>query len=159
MGRVPGSEACDVKCGDCHTLVLCRNGDCFAWGNNDYGQCGVGGNSMLFSPKLVNFDAYYKPNVKQIDCGAETSAFVDDVGRLFTCGRGNFGQLGLGSFVDEPTPVYVEKIPDKVNSVASGIEHTVVLTNKGDVYVFGSNRQGQLGTGPPSKGSPSPILL
>lgn len=50
-------------------------------------------------------------------------------------------------------------MPDKVNMVACGIEHTVALTQKGEVYVFGSNKQGQLGTGPPSKGSPIPILL
>jgi alpha-tubulin suppressor-like RCC1 family protein len=30
---------------------------------------------------------------------------------------------------------------------------------KGEVYVMGSNTQGQLGTGPPSKGSGIPLLL
>jgi len=30
---------------------------------------------------------------------------------------------------------------------------------KGEVYVMGANTSGQLGTGPPSKGSPIPILL
>ena len=30
---------------------------------------------------------------------------------------------------------------------------------KGDIYVMGSNTQGQLGTGSPSKGSPIPIFL
>jgi len=27
-------QALQVKCGDVHTVVLCRGGDCFAWGNN-----------------------------------------------------------------------------------------------------------------------------
>jgi regulator of chromosome condensation len=27
----------DAKCGDVHTLALCKNGDVYAWGNNDYG--------------------------------------------------------------------------------------------------------------------------
>jgi hypothetical protein len=30
---------------------------------------------------------------------------------------------------------------------------------KGEVYVMGSNTQGQLGIGPPSKGSSIPIIL
>ena len=67
--------------------------------------------------------------------------------------------MGLGSFADESAPIYVSKIPDKVNQVACGGAHTVCLTMKGEVYVMGSNTQGQLGTGPPTKGSPLPILL
>lgn len=43
--------------------------------------------------------------------------------------------------------------------MACGNEHTIALTLKGEVYVMGSNTQGQLGTGPPSRGSPMPILL
>lgn len=63
-----------VKCGDVHSLVLCRSGEVYSWGNNDYGQCGVGGMgsaslAILFSPKLVNFDNYYRPNILSIDCG------------------------------------------------------------------------------------------
>ena len=109
-----------VKCGDVHSLVLCRSGEVYSWGNNDYGQCGVGSNgqsgmAIVFSPRLVNFENYYRPNILQVDCGGEHSAFVDDTGRLFTCGRGAQGQLGLGSFADEQGPMFVSKIPDKVN--------------------------------------------
>lgn len=86
-------EPVQVKCGDVHSVVLCRGGDCYAWGNNDYGQCGIGGSgsagiAILFSPKLANFENYYRPNLIQIDCGSEHSAFLDDIGRLFVCGRG-----------------------------------------------------------------------
>jgi alpha-tubulin suppressor-like RCC1 family protein len=58
----------DVKCGDVHTLLLCRSGDVYSWGSNDYGQCG-GGNTgsgsmaVVFSARLVNFDSYYRPNI------------------------------------------------------------------------------------------------
>ena len=85
-----------VKCGDVHTLVLCRSGETYSWGNNDYGQCGggstgQGGMAIVFSPRLVNFEHYYRPNIVQVDCGGEHSAFVDDIGRLFACGRGSSG--------------------------------------------------------------------
>jgi alpha-tubulin suppressor-like RCC1 family protein len=95
--------------------------------------------AIVFSPRLVNFENYYRPNIQQIDCGSEHSAFVDDIGRLFTCGRSQHGQLGLGNFSDETAPVYVSKIPDKVNQVACGNMHTVTLTLKGEVYVMGAN--------------------
>jgi E3 ubiquitin-protein ligase HERC4 len=134
----------DVKCGEVHSVVLCSTGDAYSWGSNDYGQCG-GGNTgtgnmaVIFSPRRVNFESYFRPNLQQINCGSEHTAFLDDVGRLFTCGRGQSGQLGHGSFADEPAPVYVSKIPDKVSEVACGEQHTVALTMKGEVYVMGSN--------------------
>jgi regulator of chromosome condensation len=82
----------------------------YAWGCNDYGQCGSGNDkpsAIIFGPRSVNFDSYFKPKISQIDCGADHTAFLDEIGRLFMCGRGQHGQLGLGSYADEPAPVYV----------------------------------------------------
>ena len=53
----------------------------------------------------------------------------------------------------------MERVPDKVTEAACGEEHTIVLTQKGEVYAFGSNRKGQLGTGQPSKGCALPTFL
>ena len=87
-----------VACGKSHTLVLTRQGDVFSWGNNDFGQCGasVTTKEVVYNPSPVNFDQYYHTNIKQINAGSYHSAFVDDIGRLFLCGRGEQGQLGLG---------------------------------------------------------------
>ena len=78
-----------VSCGKSHTLVMTRLGDVFAWGNNDFGQCGSNTKgSTAFSPHSVNFDQYYRTTVKSISAGSYHSAFVDEIGRLFMCGRG-----------------------------------------------------------------------
>ena len=42
---------------------------------------------------------------------------------------------------------------------ACGQEHTLVLTQKGEIYAMGSNTKGQLGTGGPSKGCSLPIFI
>lgn len=57
-------------------------------------------------------------------------------GRLFLFGNNRDGQLG------RPTPdqcirPFEVSLPDGVKSVACGNQHTVVLTNKGDVYICG----------------------
>jgi alpha-tubulin suppressor-like RCC1 family protein len=44
-----------------------------------------------WSPKLVRFDDYFKPNIKFASGGSNHSAFVDDIGRLFMCGKGDSG--------------------------------------------------------------------
>lgn len=69
---------------------------------------------MHWIPKRVRFDDYYKPNVIAINAGANHSSFVDDVGRLFMCGKGDCGQLGTGSFENELSPYYINKIPEKI---------------------------------------------
>jgi alpha-tubulin suppressor-like RCC1 family protein len=46
------------------------------------------------------------------------------------------------STVDEHQPFYISKIPDKVQDVACGEDHTVVLTKNGEIYTMGSNTRG-----------------
>jgi len=44
---------------------LTRLGDVFSWGSNDFGQCGTNNKEgVSFGPHSVNFDQYYRTNVK-----------------------------------------------------------------------------------------------
>lgn len=70
-------------------------GDVFTWGSNEFGQCG-GSNTgekipIFYSPKSVNFDKYFKPVIKKISAGGYHTGFVDEIGRLFTCGKNDLG--------------------------------------------------------------------
>ena len=57
-----------------------------------------------------------------------------------------FGQLGIGTHDSKSKPFEIVSLSDKgITSVALGCEHSVLLTNKGAVYVFGRNNFGQLG--------------
>ncbi|PNS13787.1 RCC1 repeat-containing protein [Sphaceloma murrayae] len=67
--------------------------------------------------------------------------------RLFALGSNGAGQLGLGHTQDISTPVEVA-IPDqlkrqKIKSIASGGNHTVILTEDGDVWATGAHRGSQ----------------
>lgn len=64
-------------------------------------------------------------------------------------------EQGMGSEVDRDTPRVAPLPPQKVSiptaspiiQIACGLHHTVALTQNGDVFTFGSNQYGQLGTG------------
>lgn len=64
-------------------------------------------------------------------------------------------QPGAGAEVDRDTPRVAPLPPQRVtipsvspvNQIACGLHHTVVLCDNGDVFTFGSNQYGQLGTG------------
>lgn len=64
-------------------------------------------------------------------------------------------QPGVGAEVDRDTPRVAPLPPQQVTvptaspiiQIACGLHHTVALCANGDVFTFGSNQHGQLGTG------------
>lgn len=64
-------------------------------------------------------------------------------------------EQGIGTDVDRDTPRVAPLPPQKVMiptashiiQIACGLHHTVALCDNGDVFTFGSNQYGQLGTG------------
>ncbi|NXL61953.1 RPGR regulator, partial [Chordeiles acutipennis] len=83
-----------------------------------------------------------------ISCGDEHTAIVTGNGKLYMFGSNNWGQLGLGSknTVSKPTCVKALK-PEKTKLAVCGRNHTLVYTEKGNVYAAGGNSEGQLGLG------------
>ena len=81
-------------------------------------------------------------------CTACHSLIVTDDGKVYTWGRNDRGQLGLGDLVrrDEPTEVEGLKA-HKIIGGAVGRGHTLFLTSKGQVFASGDNKMGQLGVG------------
>ena len=80
-----------------------------------------------------------RPFIEQVSAGANHSCFIDDQGRLFTCGRGDSGQLGTGNQSNETYPKYINSPPLRVKEAQAGEEHTVLLTIEGEVFVMCSN--------------------
>lgn len=59
---------------------------------------------------------------------------------VFTWGRGEDGQLGLGDTSDQDQPTYVDALRGVgVRQIACGSGHTVVLTTDGEVYTWVRN--------------------
>eukprot|EP00753_Platysulcus_tardus_P014506 PLAT4383.2.p1 GENE.PLAT4383.2~~PLAT4383.2.p1 ORF type:complete len:552 (+),score=129.47 PLAT4383.2:26-1681(+) len=68
--------------------------------------------------------------------------------QVYSWGRGEDGQLGLGDTNDQCLPVFVEALKDKdVRQVACGSGHTVVLSVDGEVFTWGRGDDGRLGHG------------
>ncbi len=96
-------KAENVSCGAYHTIVSTQGGDVYAWGSNEFGQCGTWNSgcskdTINYEPSQVNFESYYKKCVKGISAGGYHSGFLDDQGNLFVCGKNDSGQLGLSNF-------------------------------------------------------------
>lgn len=57
------------------------------------------------------------------------------------------GQLGYPSVDTQPTPRRVSSLRSKFFSVAAANKHTAVVSETGEVFTWGCNREGQLGYG------------
>lgn len=69
-------------------------------------------------------------------------------GSVWSWGRNDYGQLGIGSADGgvHATPVRVS-FPTAVIDIAAGSSHALALGNNGLIYGWGRNHQGQTGTG------------
>ncbi|KAL5005987.1 hypothetical protein ScPMuIL_017145 [Solemya velum] len=69
--------------------------------------------------------------------------------KVYSYGRNNHGQLGVGSLDPENTydPLLIEGLSDKeVVDICCGRNHCAVLCENGDVYCWGSSKDGQCGS-------------
>ena len=71
---------------------------------------------------------------------------LSDDGTVYSFGRNNEGELGLGHNQNVPLPTPIPNLP-KINQVSCGWNFTVCVDHEGFIWSFGTNNYGQLGTG------------
>ena len=147
----------DVVCGGYHTLVLSSDAQLYSWGKGEFGQLGLGSDTHTAQPQLITSLS----KVISMSAGENHSMCVCSDGTVYTWGYGGQGQLGHGTNVNEKLPRRIEyfyKNNIKIVQCAAGWRHSIVLSNELNVYTFGHNDHGQLGTGD-MKSSSIPRLI
>ncbi|KAM6402234.1 putative E3 ubiquitin-protein ligase HERC3 [Pluvialis apricaria] len=134
-----------IACGDQHAMALSRGGELFTWGQNTHGQLGVESQTTLVSePQPVK--RLKGISLAQIAAGGAHSAVVSLSGAVYSWGKNDFGQLGLGDTEDRDCPSYVVALEHwKTVFISCGADHTAVLSKEGLVCTFGAGGAGQLG--------------
>jgi hypothetical protein len=151
-------DVVEVAAGDHHTLMLMADGSVYACGRNTSGQLGDGTLVSRNVPVKISFPG--GALVKTIGAGAEHSLAVSTTGVVFAWGLNASGQLGQGAGAAArllvPTAVGGDLSGKTAWSVAGGRAHSVISVNTPaaadplnvwELYTFGANNQGQLGTG------------
>ena len=137
-----------ISCGADHTILLNEKNNIYVWGRNHYGQIGLGNEEVYLSPKRLRL----LKDIKSVHCGwFHNVALTHIPNEIYVWGYNSYGQLGLGVGYDtmhmQITPLRL-LIPVMAKSIYCGGEYTIILTNISDqMYVWGSNSNGQLGLG------------
>ena len=137
-----------VACGGYHTIVMDEKNDLYGFGKGIFGQCGYGQPEDADFPRKIIFNDKNLNKIIDIKCGGEHTLFLSDTGRVYACGHGYFGQLGLGNNKNVKTPILVHSLTNKnIIEIAAGWSHSLVLTDDGYVYSAGCGKFGELGLG------------
>jgi len=144
-----------VCCGAHHTIAVVTGApdqsqvrEVYAWGWGDFGRLGTGDHFDRTSPAIVPL--FSGVAIQHVACGDSHCLVVTGTGQLYTFGRNQNGQLGLGDTDDRLAPCLVKSLLDKnetVNAAAGGAEHSAVTTSGGHMFTFGWGRYGNLGHG------------
>jgi alpha-tubulin suppressor-like RCC1 family protein len=117
-----------------------KNDVVYCWGNNQYGQLGVGD----YDPRLSGTAVAGVGNVLQLSAGGYHTCALIDGGTVKCWGRNFGGQLGNGNFDQANTPQNVSGLTDVV-AIATGSDHTCAVTIDNALKCWGWNGEGQLG--------------
>lgn len=139
-----GGPVTALAAGANHTCALRQSGGVYCWGDNANGQLGDQTTTAHNVPVTVNGLA---ATAKAIAAGSDHTCAILTDGRVQCWGDNARGQLGDGSREDRATPVLVNNLRDVIATVAAGRFHSCALAIDGDLWCWGSNNRGQLGTG------------
>ena len=142
---VPGIEhALSVSCGGNFTFCVTSHNVIFGFGSNRYGQLGMG----TFNPEYdIPYVVPVEESIKQISCGGSHTVFLCETGDVLVCGNGeSYNLLGLGGETKSKCNLVINPYLKDIVSVVCGDQHTVVMNSYNELFAFGNNCMGQLGT-------------
>ncbi|KAL3912473.1 MAG: hypothetical protein SGPRY_008327 [Prymnesium sp.] len=146
-----------AACGDYHTLVLRKDTKVFVFGLGENGRLGIPLNCKSDASSVVERPAQLEvrgagqtksTQIVYLSAGGRHSAFVGGDGSVWSCGSGEFGQLGHGLASDELVPRCIQALQDyRMRRISCGEAHTLFVDDNFCVFACGCGGMGRTGLG------------
>ncbi len=130
-----------VALGGYHTCAIKSGGTLWCWGNNLYGQLGLGDTTSRNSPQQVS-----GVTASDVACAPYHTCAVRTNGSVSCWGYNQQGMLGDGTTTQRTSPITITSFTG-VSKVSLGIYHSCALKTNGSAWCWGSNGTGSLGDG------------
>ncbi|KAG5361742.1 Protein pim1 [Yarrowia sp. C11] len=156
-----------VGAGEFHSFAIDTSGRVLAWGLNQFGQCGILGqsdNAAIDGPTYV--DALDGKKIISVTGGEHHSLALSEDGTVYSFGRYDYHQIGFTSkdlpegtvrddkgnprFLPVPSPLSLggedddEKLPN-MRFIACGAHHSLIIDVDGRVWTWGFSSSFQTG--------------
>jgi len=128
--------------GENHTCLVVADNQLKCWGDNQYGQLGLGDNFTTSPTPLTVTDV---SDVKSVATGSEHSCALHTDGTVSCWGYNRYGQLGDNTDDNRKLPIAVQGLAAPATSIHAGDKNTCAVLNDGSVQCWGSNGGKQLG--------------
>ena len=164
----PNLEILNISTGENNTSFITKDNFTYIIGKNTFGQCSINNNksnnnnnnkSIIYHPKLLPIKCI------KISLGGEHIIALTKENNFYSWGLNIFGQCGLGHFenvnypslidkfgilIEQDNAVFVKEIyrnniNENIIDISAGAQHSMILTNKNNLYSCGFTKNGSLG--------------
>lgn len=146
-GITSANPAISIVAGSLHSCALLADGTVRCWGRNAAGQLGNNSTTDSRVPVAVQGLTF----VRSLSAGNNHACAVLAAGTVRCWGDNGRGQIGDGTLANRLTPVVARlsstETLGSVVSISGGGAHTCALLIGANVFCWGFNSNGQLGTG------------
>lgn len=149
-----GGKIIQIELSNSFSSALSDQGNVYTWGENIYGQLGIGTVGWRSTPGSVQGmpTLAVGDKVISISSGSEHGILLTQFGRIFVWGRNNYGQLGIEGVSNqllpfEITPSFELFDNERIIRINTGNMISGVLTSSYRIFLWGYNYEGSLGNG------------
>ena len=143
VGSLTVWSSVNISSGSNFSAAIKSDGTLWMWGNNPYGQLGLGNTTNYSSPKQVGA----LTNWSQIaSSGPYSSVAIKTDGTLWAWGYNGYGSLGLGNTTNYSSPKQVGSL-NTWYKLSGGTTFVLSIKTDGTLWSWGRNDSGQLGLG------------
>ncbi|GMM28727.1 Ran guanyl-nucleotide exchange factor [Martiniozyma asiatica (nom. inval.)] len=143
-----------IGTGEFHAFAITTDGKVFAWGLNQYGQCGITGAKIqdgALVEKPTEIKSLRDKDIVYITGGEHHSMALSASGDVYVFGRYDMKEIGIeksklplddcivddhGNVRSLPVPTKLETVPP-CKTVACGSHHSLAVSKSGFVYAWG----------------------
>lgn len=117
-------------------IILTNNGHLYSWGDNIAGQLGHGDAVKRSEPTLID---KLEEKITEVSCGMSHVLARTTLGKIYSWGWGERGQLGLGVASNVSVPKQVQ-LDNRVIQIMSGAKCSICLMEGNhSLYWWGTN--------------------
>nr|XP_012226245.1 PREDICTED: RCC1 and BTB domain-containing protein 2-like [Linepithema humile] len=129
-----------ISCGLVFNMAVTYDGELYGWGENTYGQLGLGinGAMMHLKPMKIMIDV----PIAKVECGTDHTLALSWEGLLYVWGKNHHGQLGIGNcvnYVFYPTPIDTRGM-GKITNIAARFDcsRSLAINKDERIYFWGA---------------------